>query len=146
MNDYLGAAFAKPDDKMDFGVKGMKWGVRRPRSVLRTEAKKRATATKASEKKDDTSTSTSSSAGVKAASGEETSAARYARLSAQVKAGGGSNMSDTDLKFFNARTDAVAKVNKLNEEKPGWLAETSKTVLQNSAKRQMQMVSDTLAD
>ena len=55
-------------------------------------------------------------------------------------------MSDTDLKFFNARTDAVAKVNKLNEEKPGWLAETSKTVLQNSAKRQMQMVSDTLAD
>lgn len=55
-------------------------------------------------------------------------------------------MSDTDLKFFNARTDALAKVNKLNETNPGWLATTTKAVVQQSAKRQMQMVSDTLAD
>ncbi len=141
MRDYLGAIFAKPGDKVDYGVKGMRWGVRRPRSVLRKEAAKRAAPAKKAE-----SSGSSSSPASKAASGEETSAARYSRLAAQAKAGRGSEMSDTDLKFFNARTEALKKVNQMNETKPGWLAETSKTVLQQSARRQMQMVSDTLAD
>jgi len=145
MRDYLGAIFAKPGDKVDYGVKGMQWGVRRPRSVLRKEAAKR-TSRDAGTKKAEASGSKASSPSLKAATGEETSAARYSRLAAQAKAGKGSELSDTDLKFFNARTEALNKVNKLNEEKPGWLAETAKTVVQKSAQRQMQMLSDTLAD
>ena len=54
-------------------------------------------------------------------------------------------MSDADLKFFNARTEALAKVNKLNETKPGWLAGTTKSVLQQAAQKQMQAIADGIA-
>ena len=135
-NDYIGALTSEPGDKEDSGVKGMKWGVRRDRGTLKKEAAKRAaTSPKPEAKKPATNPD-----------GSETSASRYARLASQAKTGGASSMSDTDLKFFNARTDALAKVNKLNETNPGWLATTTKAVVQQSAKRQMQMVSDTLAD
>ena len=44
-NDFIGAITADPDaDALHYGVKGMKWGVRRPRSVLRKEAAKRSEA------------------------------------------------------------------------------------------------------
>lgn len=132
--DYVGALTKEPGDKEDSGVKGMKWGVRRDRKTLKKEAAKRA-ATSPEVKKPATNPD-----------GSETSAARYSRLAAQAKSGSATQMSDTDLKFFNARTDALAKVNKLNETNPGWLATTTKAVVQQSAKRQMQMVSDTLAD
>jgi hypothetical protein len=141
MRDYLGAVFAKPADKVDYGVRGMKWGVRRPRSVLRSEAAKRSAA-KPSEKKTESSTSKPSTN----PDGSETSTARYARLQAQAKAGKGSEMTDTDLKFFNARTEALSKVNKLNEQDPSWLSKTAKKVIQTSAERQMQGLSDALAD
>lgn len=134
--DYLGAVFASPRDGQWYGVKGMRWGVRRPRSVLRKEAAKRAS-------------SESSTAPKKPATnpdGSETSTARYARLAAQAKEGRGSEMSDTDLKFFNARTEALNKVNKMTEEDPGWLSKTAKKVVQQTAERQMQSVSDALAD
>lgn len=133
MHDYIGALKVEPGDKEDSGVKGMKWGVRRDRSTLRKEAAKRAASTP--EKKPATNPD-----------GSETSAARYARLAAEAKAGKSSQLSDTDLKFFNARTEALSKINKLNETKPGWLAETTKSVLQTTAKNQMQSVSDALAN
>lgn len=130
-NDYLGAIFRKPKDKVDYGVLGMKWGIRRDRATLRKEAAKR---------------SSSSTQPTKGPDGQETSASRYARLSAQAKAGKASEMTEQDLKFFNARTEALSKVNKLYENESSWLAKTTKTVLQRSAQRQMQMLSDTLAD
>jgi len=133
-NDYLAARFKEPGDKEDSGVKGMKWGVRRDRKTLRKEAAKRSATTPQVKKP------------ITNPDGTETSASRYSRLAAQAKAGGAKDMTETDLKFFNARTDALAKVNKLNETNPGWLATTTKAVVQQSAKRQMQMVSDTLAD
>lgn len=136
--DYLAMRKAEPKDAKQYGVKGMKWGVRRRSGELKEAAKQRqATATI---KKPD----------AKADSGEppvaESSATRYARIQQQAKAGGGTQLSDADLKFFNARTEALSKIAKLNEEKPGWLAETTKDVLQKTAKRQLQSISDAVAD
>lgn len=132
--DYIGAISADPKDKLDHGVKGMKWGVRRPRSVLRKEAAKRS------------DTSDAPKGPSTAPDGPETSSTRYARLQADAKAGHASSMTETDLKFFNARTEALAKINKLNETDPSWLSKTAKKVIQTSAERQMQSLSDTLAD
>lgn len=131
--DYLAAHFKKSQDKVDYGVVGMRWGVRRSRATLRTEAAKRSQA--APVKKPETNPD-----------GSETSASRYSRLAAQAKAGGASSMSDTDLKFFNARTEALSKINKLNERQPGWLQDTAKKVLQQTAQNQMQGLSDALAN
>jgi hypothetical protein len=77
--------------------------------------------------------------------GAETSSARYSRLAAQAKAGRASDMSETDLKFFNARTEALAKINKMNEKNPSWLSTTSKKVLQQAAQNTMQSVADGVA-
>lgn len=136
MRDYL--AMIKPTalDMKQYGVPGMKWGQRRTSAQLRTAAAQRETAP---------GNGSSSGSASKPASGSETSAARYARLKTEAKAGLGSNMSDEDLKFLNARTEALAKVNKLNESKPGWLSETSKKVMLKTAEKSMQSVSDTLA-
>lgn len=86
-----------------------------------------------------------SSPGTKAITGEESSSQRYSRLQAQAKQGKASQMSEQDLKFFNARTEALAKVNKMNESNPSWLAATSKKVLQQAAQNTMQSVADGVA-
>lgn len=127
--DYLGMIKVKKGDKLDYGVPGMKWGQRRSSAQLRAAAAKRAA-------------EDPSSKSPEKPSGTESSSARYARLAAAAKAGGGSQMDDADLKFFNARTDALSKVNKLNQSDPGWLKSTTKTVLQASAKKAMQEVAD----
>lgn len=132
--DYLGVIRPKPEDRQDHGVKGMRWGIRRDPAALKAASAKPAA-----------SGDDHKNAGIKAATGEETSGARYARLAAQAKASGAESLSDADIKFFNARTDAVAKVNKMNEVKPGWLKTTTKTVLQQSAQKQMQAVADGIA-
>lgn len=130
MKDYLANFKPDPTDKVDSGVKGMKWGVRRSRKQLAAARQKRES------ESEDTPT--------KKSSGPETSADRYNRLKAQAKQGKGNQMSDDDLKFFNARTEALAKVNKLNQNRPGWLAETSKKVIQKSAQNGMQEVAEAL--
>lgn len=138
MKDYLAAHFAKPRDMKQAGVKGMRWGVRRDRATLRAAAKKRA-AEKPEAKKAEEPRQV-----VGAASGE-TSAARYSRLAAEAKSGKAGEMSEQDLKFFNARTDALAKINKLNQQDPSWLKSTATKVLQQTAQTQMQNVADSLA-
>lgn len=140
-NDYLAMLTKEPEDAEQAGVKGMKWGVHRSRAE-RAEAAKKA----AGEKKDEPPKQSPQEKEVFGAASGETSASRYSRLAAEAKSGKASDMSDQDLKFFNARTEALAKVNKLNETKPGWLQDTTKTVLQTTAKNQMQNVSDTLAN
>lgn len=84
-------------------------------------------------------------AGLKAANGEETSSARYTRLTAQAKEGRASEMSEQDLKFVNARTQALQAINKMNETDPGWLSKTSKKVLQQAAQNTMQSIADGVA-
>jgi len=144
MTDYIGAALAKPGDLMQYGRRGMKWGQR----IFTKGSGKSETS------KSDASTDKSSSSGTTAAKrppgniqdNVESSSARYDRLAGQAKAGRAHEMTEQDLKFFNARTEALAKVNKMNEEKPSWLRETATKVIQQSAQRQMQTVADALAD
>lgn len=123
--NYLANHRAKATDLLQAGVKGMRWGVRKDRSgsskTASTEAPK-ATTTSSSEPKQV----------VGAASGEHSSE-RYTRLAEQAKSGKAGEMSEQDLKFFNARTEALSKVAKMNETKPGWVADTAKKVVQQTA-------------
>ena len=146
MTDYIGAAMASADDLMQYGRKGMKWGQR-----IFTKGEGKSTPSKKSDDAGSTTTKPASSAPAKRPPGNiqdnvESSSARYARLDQQAKAGKAFEMTEQDLKFYNARTDALAKINKMNEEKPSWLRETTTEVIQSTAKRQMQMVSNALAD
>lgn len=150
MRDYIAAHLANAKDLKHVGVKGMKWGVRRDRSTLRAAAAQRkASSSKPGDKPDEKAGS--SAAPAKKPPGNiqdnvESSSARYARLAGQAKAGQAGAMTEADLKFFNARTDALAKINKMNEEQPSWLKDTVTKVVQQSAQRQMQAVADGLAD
>jgi hypothetical protein len=142
MRDYLAFLRPDPDDAEHHGIKGMKWGIRRSDAQLANDTKSRAAK---GHEVTPTKKAAAATAGLKAATGEETSSARYARLAAQAKAGKASDMSETDLKFFNARTEALAKINKLNETNPSWLSTTSKKVLQQAAQNTMQSVADGVA-
>jgi hypothetical protein len=104
-----------------YGVRGMKWGIRRTDAQLASA-----------------SGSSDSSPGVKAITGEESSAARYARLKGEAKGGGAKSWTEQDLKFFNARTEALKKVDKMFETQPSWLATTARDVAQNAAKSTVQ--------
>lgn len=138
--DYLANHVVEEGDKLDYGVRGMKWGVRRSSSQLQTAAAQRSSSP-ATKSGSDAPDHLSKSSG-----GSESSAARYARLAAEAKSGKGKQMSDEDLKFFNARTEALKKVEKLNESNPGWLKSTSKKVIQSAAEKQMQTLADGLAN
>lgn len=157
MRDYLGARVREPEDKEDHGVKGQKWGVRRSAAQLKSAIKSRAakgepvTPTKKAEavlgeKPSSEGGSKPAEGSSKPASTGETSQARYARLQAQARSGKASEMDEADLKFFNARTEALSKVAKLNETQPNWIKQTAKEVLQQAAKRQLQAVADATAD
>lgn len=126
--DYLANRTVGPGDKVDSGVKGMKWGIRRSKAELAAAP---------------SHGSTSSSA--KPSVGDESASQRYSRLAGEAKSGKGHQLSDDDLKFFNARTEALAKVAKLNENNPGWLKATTKKVIQQTAQKQMQTISDEIA-
>lgn len=119
---YAAAVFAKPEDAVQHGVKGQRWGVRRSKAQLKAAAKAGPDDAKSEPKKTD---------------GPEPSAARYARIAAQARKGGAKDLSDDDLRFFNARTEALKKVAALNQQKPGWLKETTTKVLQDAAKKAM---------
>jgi hypothetical protein len=118
--DYLANLKLEEGDKLDYGVRGMKWGIR---------------------KNDNTGTSKSSSSGDKSAPpkapANESSAARYDRLRAQIKTHGANSLEPDDLNFVTSRTEAIAKINKMNVTSPGWLTDTSKVVLQETTKTLM---------
>lgn len=133
--DYLASQTVEPKDAEMSGVKGMKWGVRRSSKELKVAAKERAA-----------SPDHVKSAASKPSGGAETSAARYDRLKAAAKNGQGKHMSDEDLKFFNNRTEALKKVNALNQKNEGWLSKTTKSVLQSAAQKQMQQIADAMAN
>lgn len=142
MRDYLAAIFKQPEDAEQHGIKGMKWGIRRTSAQLKSDTQSRHAA---GEKVTPTAKAKAAIAPTHNADGSETSATRYARLQAQAKAGNASLMSEPDLKFFNARTEALAKINKLNESNPSWLSQTSKKVLQQAAQNTMQSIADGVA-
>mgnify|MGYP000868613394 CR=1 FL=1 len=81
---------------------------------------------------------------VGAASGES-SGDRYARLVSQAKSSGSHSLSDQDLKFVNARTEAMAKLDKLYETKPNWLAEAAKKATQQAVQNTLNSVANGIA-
>lgn len=148
MTDYIGAFLETPKDIKHYGRRGMKWGQRIFSSRgADGSAKSGGKADSTSEKKSGgTDTAPAKRPPGNIQDNVESSSARYARLDSQAKSGRASDMTEQDLKFYNARTDALAKINKMNEERPSWLKETSTKVIQQAAQRQMQAVADSLAD
>lgn len=118
-HDYLGQLKLESNDKLDYGVKGMKWGIRKP---------------------SDSAGSTSGGSTTKSipkAPANETHGQKYDRLRMQVKTHGTNSLSQEELNFVNARTEAIAKINKMNVSSPGWLTDASKVVLQETTKTLM---------
>lgn len=151
MTEYLAAFQADPEkDAVQYGIKGMHWGVRRSSSQLRAAAKSSGGASKkeSTEKKPAASSSGTVKEKPKGDIQDrvESSSDRYDRLTGAAKAGRAHEFTEADLKFYNARTDALAKINKMNEEQPSWLKETATKVIQQSAQRQMQGLADAVAD
>lgn len=130
--NYLAMHLASKADHQASGVKGMKWGVRKP------------TGSKPSGRLSSRLTGKKQTPPPKKKSGPETNADRYSRLLGQAKKDGANALSDDDLAFVTKRGDAIRKVNALNEKKPGWLADAAKTALKNAAKREMQQVTANL--
>lgn len=147
-SDLLHSALAalsidEETDVVHYGVKGMKWGIRKKREsggsgsgsddkTSSGNASKGGGSNNAEKKP--ASKSGGSNPGLKALTGEETSAGRYARLQAEAKGGGHTNWSEQDLKFFNARTEALTKVTKMYEQKPNWVVETLKDTAKQQAR------------
>lgn len=137
--DYLAIVEPEEGDAVQYGVRGMKWGRRRSDAAIAADNARRAEAGKPV-----TQTKKAEEAHVKP-SGSETPQQRYARLAAVAKGGGSHTLDDEDLKFFNARTDAIKKVDKMFEEQPTWLRSTMNDVSRNVAKQQMQAVAGMIA-
>ena len=112
------------------GIKGMKWGVRRSEAQLERAGNR---------------SSEPEAPKVNTTVGED-SRDRYARLESIARSGRASEMSEPDLKFFNARTEALKKVEKMYQQDPSWLKTTAKEVLQSTAKKSMQSITDAVAD
>lgn len=146
MPDYIAMRLEEEKDAKQYGVKGQRWGVRRSSRELSAAAKVNPPVKQVEAKK----TAAASNTPAKKPAGDiqkvESAPDRYSRLAAQAKDGRAKEMSAEDLKFFNARTEALKKVEALNETKPGWLRETTVKVIQQSAQRQMQGVADAIAD
>lgn len=105
MTDYIGAAMAKPNDLLQYGRKGMKWGQRIFTAGDSGSPSKGKSAAPASTKKAASATSSSAkSAQAKTQGGSETSAQRYDRVMAGVRSGRVKEMDSEDLKFFNERS------------------------------------------
>lgn len=120
--DYIGMILEDPDDVEHYGVPGMKWGQRRSDAQLKAAAASRGD-------------SQSSSGGSEAAQ-------RYERIKAQAKAGKAKDLSEEDLKWFNARTEALGKINKLTQKNPNWLKQTTNEVFKGVAKKSYQAIAD----
>lgn len=178
--DYLSMVSPSPADAEHYGVKGMRWGIRRdPKTGARpiavalnesafgratqrnvdrynrnqaAKAMKKAVKTtdpekkaKALKKAEDFGADISSK-GAKAqatkasppkAPANEPASQKYNRLRTQIKTHGPNSLEPDELNFVNARTEAIAKVNKMNLSSPGWLTDTSKVVLQDTTKTLM---------
>lgn len=124
--DYLANLKLDPNDKLDYGVPGMKWGRRKSEAPS----------------SDSTSSGSKSGGGSKTAAmphapANESHGARYDRLRSHIKAHGANSLSSEDLNFVNSRTEAIAKINKMNVSHPGWLTDASKIVLQETTKSLM---------
>ena len=161
---YMAAIMAKPgEDALQYGVKGMKWGVRKADSSSSSKGGPTKLPPRSHEPPDGKGGPTKLPPrshnppvkieegpgkvpdGPRKQSAAEPSAERYARLREQARLGKAHLMSEDDLKFFNARTEALAKINKLYQQDPSWISKTSKKVVQNVAEKAIQDVANHVA-
>lgn len=120
--EFMAHADLEGDDFLaHYGVPGMKWGIRKSNA-----------------------SGGSKSGGKSAPKGpppkapaNEAASQKYNRLRTQIKTHGPNSLEPDELNFVNARTEAIAKVNKMNLSSPGWLTDTSKVVLQDTTKTLM---------
>lgn len=136
--DYLAMVEPSDDDAEHHGIKGMRWGFRRSEAAIRADTVRRAEAGKPV-------TETAKAEAIVKPSADETPQQRYSRLAAVAKGNGAHTLDDEDLKFFNARTEAIKKVDKMFEEKPTWLRATMNDISRNVAKQQMQAIAGMIA-
>lgn len=160
--EMTAALVVEEGDKVDYGVIGMKWGKRRSPAQLKAASEKKgggeggddkskAKLEPLSTKSGDGKASLTDTVGRVEKKGDgkaaaEPSAERYERLREQAKLGRAKQMSDDDLKFFNARTEALAKISKLNKQNPGWISTATKSAIQKSAQKSMQAILDKAAE
>lgn len=138
MKDWVAILKKRKPEVKQFGIKGMRWGIRRTDSQIAKDTQKRASA-------GEPVTNTQKAKAATTPSGDESASSRYARLTSEAKGGGAKNWSEQDLKFYNARTEALTKVDKMFSQNPSWLQATSKKVLQQAAQNTMQSVADGVA-
>ena len=112
LKDYVALySEANGSDLLHFGVKGMHWGVRKPRTSGKL------TSTPAGAAPRHSGGGKSSTGETHTASHTMDSIVRYNMLKRQVKQKGANSLSDDDLKFLNARTEAIGKANKAFHDK-----------------------------
>lgn len=116
----------KGTDLLHHGVKGQKWGVRRARGPGGLVDKSSSGSGRSAAKTDHVGKAKGSTQTLSkpAHSGTETSIDRYTRLKSEVKKNGAHKLNDDDLKFFNARTDAVKRANQTFNKKGSFLQKT----------------------
>lgn len=138
------------EDALQYGIKGMRWGVRRSRKQLDRDAGRSSNESDSKSKGSGGSGSNSSGSSsskdwdsVLTSTDAASSSARYAKLTESAKKGQTNSWSDADLKFYNARTDAVTKVQKMHSTQgDDWL----KSMLTDLAKKNARKALDTVVD
>ena len=145
MRDYEALMRAKKTELKQFGIRGMRWGIRRTDAQI---AKDTVARKSSGEKVTPTAKAEAATSSTKTESkpvSEESASQKYARLAGEAKGGGAKSWSEADLKFFNSRTEALTKVDKMFTQNPSWLRATSKKVLQQAAQTMMQDVASGVA-
>lgn len=132
--NYLASFKKVDDDALHFGVKGMKWGIRRSSQEL-ASGKAGGGGGEGGDKK-----LASVSKPLYGAASGESSTERYARISAIARAGQSDSLSDQDLNFYTKRTSALKQVNDANAKDQHWMAKAAVQARNNIAQAAMQEV------
>lgn len=164
--NYIAQIIELDGDILNSGVKGMKWGVRKAEKAQsqadrqaaymnrkpgnQTGANKRKLGRLQAEadRRNRNVVKKSDKAAVKlgeipnSQKGPESTADRYDRLLTKAKSQGANTFTDEELKFVSKRGEAINKVNRLNEKKPGWIRELTQQTIKEQTKKKMNSTID----